>query len=235
MAASDGSVHMLLEGLACVWVRPKGILLHSNRPKRVSALWVDMDLLISLLQGSILGKTVQPLQLNPACWLTCSTPSLYCSLYSLYWSLLGSPIHWPVSAIHCTASTDHCLAHLLIVQHLLLAVHPLLITAELTCSFPSLCWSLYSRGLQFYTFFGISIGIKRRMIDIGKKITFYFLQNVWKCKVFLHLHLKYEKSAIMTPNIFFLKNINMSIKNTQNFMLISNSLMPAFRNAPNKS
>ncbi len=40
------------------------------------------------------------------------------------------------------------------------------------------------RGLQFYTFFGISIGITRRMIDIGKKITFYFLQNVWKCTVF---------------------------------------------------
>jgi hypothetical protein len=33
-------------------------------------------------------------------------------------------------------------------------------------------------GLQFYTFFGISIGIKRRFIDIAKKITFYFLQNV---------------------------------------------------------
>jgi hypothetical protein len=33
-------------------------------------------------------------------------------------------------------------------------------------------------GLQFYTFFGISIGITRRLIDIGKKITFYFLQNV---------------------------------------------------------
>jgi hypothetical protein len=38
--------------------------------------------------------------------------------------------------------------------------------------------SLSSRGLQFYTFFGISIGITRRMTDIGQKITFYFLQNV---------------------------------------------------------
>jgi len=52
---------------------------------------------------------------------------------------------------------------------------------------------------------------------------------------FSHLHLKYAKSAIMTQKIFFLKNINMGIKKTQNFMLISNSLMPAFRNAPNKS
>ncbi len=52
---------------------------------------------------------------------------------------------------------------------------------------------------------------------------------------FSHLHLKYAKSAIMTQKIFFLKNTNMGIKKTQNFMLISNSLMPAFRNAPNKS
>ncbi len=52
---------------------------------------------------------------------------------------------------------------------------------------------------------------------------------------FSHLHLKYSKSAIMTQKIFFVKNINMGIKKTQNFMLISNSLMPAFRNAPNKS
>jgi hypothetical protein len=28
---------------------------------------------------------------------------------------------------------------------------------------------MYIRGLQFYTFFGISIGITRRLIDIGKK------------------------------------------------------------------
>jgi len=27
---------------------------------------------------------------------------------------------------------------------------------------------LYIRGLQYYTFFGISSGIKRRMIDIAK-------------------------------------------------------------------
>ena len=52
---------------------------------------------------------------------------------------------------------------------------------------------------------------------------------------FSHLHLKYAKSAIMTQKIFFLKNIIMGIQKTQNFMLILNSLMPAFRNAPNKS
>ncbi len=52
---------------------------------------------------------------------------------------------------------------------------------------------------------------------------------------FSHLHLKYAKSAIMTQKKIFLKNIIMGIKKPQNFMLISNSLMPAFRNAPNKS
>ncbi len=75
-------------------------------------------------------------------------------------------------------------------------------------------WSmlLYIRGLQFFTVFGISLWIKRRMIDIGRKKTFYFLQNVWKCTVFLRLHLKFAKSVIMTQNIFFVKIVNMGIK-----------------------
>jgi len=34
------------------------------------------------------------------------------------------------------------------------------------------------RGFDFILFFGISIGIKLRMIDISKKITFLFLLNV---------------------------------------------------------
>jgi hypothetical protein len=52
---------------------------------------------------------------------------------------------------------------------------------------------------------------------------------------FSHLHYKIAKSAIMTQKKFFLKNINMGIKKTLNFMLISNMLVPAFRNAPKKS
>ena len=43
---------------------------------------------------------------------------------------------------------------------------------------------------------------------------------------FSHLHFKIAKSAIMTQKKFFLKNIKMGIKKTQNSMLISNSLMP---------
>ncbi len=94
---------------------------------------------------------------------------------------------------------------------------------------------LYTRGLQFYTVFGISIGITQRMIDIGKKITFYFLQNVRKCTVFFAFAFKVSKKCYYDPKKFFLENIIMGIKKTQNFMLISNSLMPAFRNAPNTS
>jgi hypothetical protein len=48
------------------------------------------------------------------------------------------------------------------------------------------------------------MGIKGRMIDIGKKITFYFLRNVWKFTDFF--------ICIMTQKKFFLKNINMGIK-----------------------
>jgi hypothetical protein len=43
------------------------------------------------------------------------------------------------------------------------------------------------------------------------------------------------KKCYYDPKICFLKNIIMGIKKIQNFMLISNSLMLAFRNAPSKS
>ncbi len=62
-----------------------------------------------------------------------------------------------------------------------------------------------TRGLQFYTFFGISIGIKRRLIDIAKKITFYFLQNVSKCTVFFAFTFKECKKCYYDPKKFFLE------------------------------
>jgi hypothetical protein len=68
------------------------------------------------------------------------------------------------------------------------------------------------------------------MIDIGKKITLTF------CKMFENvqfLHLKYGRSAIMTPKI--IEKYQYGFQKTQNFMLISNSLMPALKNALNKS
>ncbi len=49
------------------------------------------------------------------------------------------------------------------------------------------------------------MGIKRRMIDIGKKITFYFLQNVKKCTGFFAFAFKVCKKCFYDPKIFFLK------------------------------
>jgi hypothetical protein len=61
------------------------------------------------------------------------------------------------------------------------------------------------------------------MIDIGKKIIFYFCKMFENVQFFRICIFKMaKKSAIMTQNCFFLKNINVGIKKTQNFMLISN-------------
>ncbi len=53
-------------------------------------------------------------------------------------------------------------------------------------------------GLQCFELMGIT----RRMIDNGKKITFYFLQMFENVQFFSHLHFKIAKSAIMTQKIF---------------------------------
>ncbi len=57
-----------------------------------------------------------------------------------------------------------------------------------------------------------------------QKNNFLLFAKCLKLYSFLHLHFKIAKSAIMTQNFFFL-NINMGIKKTHNFMLISNSLV----------
>ncbi len=89
---------------------------------------------------------------------------------------------------------------------------------------------LWTPKSQTYTVGGFNVPnlmvIKRRMIDIGKKITFYFLQNVWKCTVFFAFAVKVRKKCYYDPKIFFLEKYQYGYKKTQNFMLISNSLMP---------
>ncbi len=74
----------------------------------------------------------------------------------------------------------------------------------------------YERAIGGFNFilFGISLGIERRMIDIGEKITFYCFKNVKKCSFFAFAF-KVCKSVIMTPTKFFVKNINMGIKNVE--------------------
>jgi hypothetical protein len=56
------------------------------------------------------------------------------------------------------------------------------------------------------------VGNKRRMIDIGKNLTFYFRKMFENAQFFRILHLKCAKSAIMSQTNFFVKNINMGIK-----------------------
>jgi hypothetical protein len=67
------------------------------------------------------------------------------------------------------------------------------------------------------------MGIKRRMIDIGKKITFTF------CKMFENVHFFAFAFKVCKKCYYDLKNIFLEKYQygyTQNFMLISNSLMP---------
>jgi hypothetical protein len=60
------------------------------------------------------------------------------------------------------------------------------------------------------------MGLKRRIIDIGKSTAFNFLQNVLKCTIFSRLHLKFQKVILfMTQKFFCVKNINTGIKNAE--------------------
>ncbi len=52
---------------------------------------------------------------------------------------------------------------------------------------------------------------------------------------FSHLHLMNAKSAIMTQKNFFLEKYQYGYQNNAEFYADSNSLVSAFRNAPNKS
>ena len=61
------------------------------------------------------------------------------------------------------------------------------------------------------------MGIKRRMIDIGKKITFYFLQNVWKFTVFFAFAFKVCKKCYYDPKIFFLEKYHYGYKKNAEF------------------
>ncbi len=55
------------------------------------------------------------------------------------------------------------------------------------------------------------------MIDIGKKITFYFLQNVWKCTVFLAYAFKVCKKCYYDPKIVFLEKYQYGYKKNAEF------------------
>jgi hypothetical protein len=67
---------------------------------------------------------------------------------------------------------------------------------------------------------------------MAKKITFYFLQNVWKYTVFFAFAFKVYKKYYYGPKKFVLEKYQCGYQKNG---LISNSLMAAFRNAHNKS
>jgi hypothetical protein len=93
---------------------------------------------------------------------------------------------------------------------------------------------LYNRGYNFILFWNIN----RNQTEIDRywqKNNFLLFAKCLKMYILFAFAFKVCKKCIMTQKKIFLKNINMGIKKAQNFMLISNSLVPAFRNAPNKS
>ncbi len=67
-----------------------------------------------------------------------------------------------------------------------------------------------------------------------QKWSFYFLQNIWKCSVFEHLHI-FAKSTNLTPKYVSPNKINIEYQKTLNFMLITISLNWAWKNVLAKS
>ena len=55
------------------------------------------------------------------------------------------------------------------------------------------------------------------MIDIGKKITFYFLQNVWNCTVFFEFVLKVCKKCCYDPKKIYLEKYHYGYQNIAEF------------------
>ncbi len=62
------------------------------------------------------------------------------------------------------------------------------------------------------------------MIDIGKKITFYFMQNVWKCTVFFAFRIKVCKKCYYEPKNFFLEKYQYGYQKNAEFY--ADSKMP---------
>jgi hypothetical protein len=66
------------------------------------------------------------------------------------------------------------------------------------------------RGFNVY-----NLGIKRRMLYIGKIISFYILKNVRKCSFCEKFHSKLAKSSILTPEIYLVLEGILLSKNTE--------------------
>ncbi len=88
----------------------------------------------------------------------------------------------------------------------------------------ALCFisSICSRGLQCFKLNGNQTENDR----YWQKNNFYFLQNVWKCTVFFAFAFKVYKKCYYDTKNFCTAKYQHGYQKTQNFMLISNSLMP---------
>jgi hypothetical protein len=60
-----------------------------------------------------------------------------------------------------------------------------------------LCWIV-----EGFWFFEYSMGFKQRLIDNGKKISFYFLQHVWKCTFLAYAFKICKKCSYVLTNFF---------------------------------
>jgi hypothetical protein len=80
---------------------------------------------------------------------------------------------------------------------------------------------IFLKGCSCCTLGGFNVsnlmGIKRRMIDIGKKITFYFLQNVWNCTDFFAFAFKVCKKCYYDPKHFFLEKYQCGYRKNAEF------------------
>ncbi len=76
-------------------------------------------------------------------------------------------------------------------------------------------------GLQFYTFFWNFDRNHTENDRYWKKNNFLPFAKCWKMYSFIRICiLRLQKVLLWSKNFFFLKNINMGIKKTQNFMLM---------------
>ncbi len=79
------------------------------------------------------------------------------------------------------------------------------------------------------------MGVTRRVIDVCGGVTFCFLRSVWGCAVFFAFAFGVCGECYCDPGRIFLRDIIVGIGGARSFELVSDSLVPAFRSAPNRS
>jgi hypothetical protein len=99
-------------------------------------------------------------------------------------------------------------------------------------AFQSFAETLQARGLQLYTFFW---NFNRNQTENDRywpKNNYLLLAKCLYMYGFFAFAFKVFNKCYYDPNVFFLEKYQYGYKKTQNFMLISNSLMPALKKMP---